>query len=255
MPKESKVLWVAADNQWAELGTIPGEFGFPPEAIVLNSRRSNPYAGTNLDAIEDLAEFERRIRRVNPAIVFVDTCGNATDRNQGRAEEAKAFFKPLAEIATRTNTSIVLVTHLNRGGQVLGNRIMGAVRQVIKLEHPDKEQQNRRLLAVEKTNSVKPQDLGVTMGSEGNEYDTEPPVPSGEERKSGRPSHLNQDKAWLKSVLTHGMLRVSIVRNKATEQGIGASRLYNAKDSLGVKEEEIDGRLFWSLQEEEEEDE
>lgn len=251
LPAGSRVIWVAADSQWAELGTLPAAFGFPPEAIVLNGRRSNPYAGTNLDSMEDLAEFERRIRRIQPGMVFVDTAGNATDRNQGRAEEAKAFFKPLAEIATRCNTSIILVTHLNRGGQVLGNRIVGAVRQVIKLDMPDATQESRRRLRVEKTNSQKPPALGVTMGSAGNTYDTDPPRgpddPSPGPRPVGRPSHLDADMEWLAEYLGTGAKKVAQARHDAQASSIGASRLYKAKDACQVIEYEVDGRLWWRL--------
>jgi hypothetical protein len=248
MPPRSRVLWIAADSQWAELGTLPDAFGFPPEAIVLNGRRSNPYVGTNLDSIEDLAEFERRIRRVQPALVFVDTAGNATDRNQGRPEEAKAFFKPLAEIATRNNTSIILVTHLNRGGQVLGNRIVGAVRQVVKLDCPDQTQEDRRRLRVEKTNSQKPPALGVTMGSAGNTYDHDPPTGADEvapARVVGRPSHLYADMEWVREYLATGAKMVAQTRRDAQASGIGASRLYRARDALQVVEYEVDGRLWW----------
>src|SRR5262249_16888924 len=55
------VLWVAADNQHAELASLPGQFGFPPEALVLNAPRKAPFGGTMLDDPEDLKDFEARI--------------------------------------------------------------------------------------------------------------------------------------------------------------------------------------------------
>lgn len=247
MPKGSRVMWIASDSQWAELGTLPGEFAFSPEAIVLNGRRSNPYAGTNLDSDEDLAEFELRIRRVQPALIFVDTTGNATDRSTGRPEEAKQFFKPLAEIATRTNTSIILVTHLNRSGQVLGNRILGAVRQVIMLDHPDRVQENRRRLAMAKTNSIKPPTLGITMSAAGNTYDQNPPGDDNIVKPAGRPSHLDGDMEWLREYLATGAKRVSQCRSDASASNIGPGRLYRAKDGLQVNEYSVDNRLWWSL--------
>lgn len=250
LPKESRVLWVASDSQWSELGTLPKEFGFPPEAIILNGRKSNPYAGTNLDSIEDLADFERRIMRVKPALVFVDTVGNATDRNQGRPEEAKQFFKPLAEIATRTGTSIVLVTHLNRGGQVLGNRIIGAVRQVVMLEMPEASPDNWRKLTVSKTNSMKPPALGVTMGSNGNTYEIDSPGAGPSAPKAGRPAHLEGDMEWMREYLALGAKRVSVCRTDAAAASIGVSRLYKAKDGLQVVEYEVENRLWWRLPDE-----
>ena len=221
---------------------MPGEFQFPPEAIVLNSRRSNPYAGTNLDAMEDLADFERRIRRVQPGLVFVDTTGNATDRNQGRVEEAKQFFKPLAEIATRCNTSIILVTHLNRSGQVLGNRIMGAVRQVIKLEQSDSGDQNARILRVEKTNSQKPATLIVTMQTGGNSYEAS--VDTHQESRTGRPSNLQADTEWVRNYLASGPKPYMQARADASAMGISPGRLMRALDSVNVIRYDVNDRMW-----------
>lgn len=251
MPLESRVLWVAADSQWAELGTLPQAFGFPGRAIVLNGRRSNPYGGTNLDSLEDLATLERNIRAVQPALVFIDTIGNATDRNQGRAEEAKALFKPLAEIATRTNTSIVLVTHLNRGGQVMGNRIIGAVRQVIMLDQPEGAEEHRRRLRVSKTNSMKPAALGVSMGPAGNTYDIEPPLPPEDQpvtrQGRGRPSHLEDDRKWLEERLAFGSKRVSLLIQEGEACGLTMHRLYAVMRKGFCEEFIADGRKFWKL--------
>jgi hypothetical protein len=244
------------------LGALPKEFDFLPEAIVLNSRRSNPYAGTNLDTIEDLGSLERRIRRIQPAFVFVDTCGSATDRNTTRPEEAKLFFKPLAEIATRCNTSIILVTHLNKGGEALGRRIVGACRQVIKLDCPDPDgEPNRRKLWVDKTNAKKPAALGVTMGDCGNEYDEAPPGSGAamdepgrnqQQRRPGRPSFIESDKTWLIAHLREqdGVSQVRPIIDAAEAIGVSMDRLYRAMRSEPelITETTINNRKYWTLQ-------
>lgn len=251
-PAGSRAIWIASDSQWAELSSLPIEMGFSPEALVLNGYRSNPYAGTNLDTIDDLAALERRIRRVQPAIVFVDTCGSATDRNTTRPEEAKQFFKPLAEIATRTGTSIVLVTHLNKGGEALGRRIVGACRQVIKLDQPDAGQTNRRRLWVDKTNSKKPEPLGVTMADAGNEYDLSPPAQAGGDepgqRSAKKSPHTAADAQWLSEYLALGAKKVGDTIKDAEHQGINIDRLYKARKSLNnIEQYEVDNRKWWRV--------
>lgn len=259
LPVGSRAIWIAADSQWSELGALPKEFDFMPEAIVLNSRRSNPYAGTNLDTPDDLANLERRIRRIQPAFVFVDTCGSATDRNTTRPEEAKLFFKPLAEIATRCNTSIILVTHLNKGGEALGRRIVGACRQVIKLDCPDPEAEpNKRKLWVDKTNSKKPLPLQVTMMDSGNEYlvlasnSSETDEPGTNRRRPGRPSYVDNDLAWLTNHLTEqdGISQVKPIIDAAHVIDISIDRLYRAmRASSGlITESTINNRKYWTLQ-------
>src|SRR5262249_29374611 len=37
LPKSSPCLWVPADNNHAELGTLPADFGFPRECLFLNA--------------------------------------------------------------------------------------------------------------------------------------------------------------------------------------------------------------------------
>lgn len=250
-PAGAKAIWVAADSQWAELASLPQEMGFDPESLVLNGRKSNPYAGTNLDSIEDLAEFERRIKRVQPAIVFVDTCGSATDRNTTRPEEAKQFFKPLAEIATRCCVSIILVTHLSKSGEALGRRIVGACRQVIKLDHPDPAQANRRRLWVDKTNSKKPDPLGITMADAGNEYDTSPPdaphfndEPGRSKKQSG---NLKADIDYLNEYLNLGARMVKDCIKDAETAGINIDRLYAAKRAMNIEQYTANDRQWWKL--------
>ena len=132
----------------------------------------------------------------------------------------------------------------------MGNRIIGAVRQVIMLDAPDGSEENRRRLRVATTNSLKPSALGVTMGSDGNEYDTEPPLPAEEQpAKRGRPAHLEEDTAWGKAQLEYGGQRVSHLIELAEKAGISTSRLY-ALQRKGIVEEFVaDGRKFWKLPE------
>lgn len=249
-----KVIWIAADSQWAELATIPEQFGFAPDSIVLNGTKANPYGGTNFDNVEDFAKLERRIMRVKPVAVFIDTIGNATDKEMTRPDQAKQIFKPLAEIATRTGTSIILVTHLNKGGEALGRRIIGAVRQVIKLECPDPQNEpNRRKLYVDKSNSMKPRPLGVTMGSAGNDYDGSPPsaVTSEPGKNPGRPSNLEDDAKWLEALLSDGNERQvkAIIDAANAQRGMSVDRTYKAMRSLGerVVESMSGNRKFWRL--------
>lgn len=247
-PKESRTLWVPADNQHAELGTLPGAYGFPPEAIYLNATRRNPFAGTLLDDAEDLRDFEARIRRVRPALVFIDTSLNATDKSSHKPEDAKAFFVPLQQIAARTGVVMLCVTHLNAAGKPLGRRIMGQARLVMQLENPDPEgASNRRKLYVVKSNSLFPPALGITMGDGGNEYDDRPPeAPNGIPTQGPNP-RLQAVMEWLQKWLKEAPRRVSETISEAEAAGFNTKLLYRGRDSLGVKEFLVENRKWWGL--------
>lgn len=247
---KSPVLWVAADNQHPELGTLPQQFGFPPEALYLNAPKANPFGGTMLDALEDLKDFEDRIKRVRPALVFIDTSLNATDRTAHKPEDAKAFFVPLQRIAQRTQSAIVCVTHTNASGKPLGRRITGQGRVVIQLERPDPDgQPDRRKLWVTKTNSITPPALGVTMGTTGNEYDGQPPVAPDGEQSFAQKSKVSECATWLREQFTAGVraVRVAEIRDRAEQKGFSTRALYTAKEVVGLIEEVIRGKKWWNL--------
>src|SRR5262249_44714753 len=161
---------------------------------------------------KDLKDFEVRIRRIQPALVFVDTSLNATDRSAHKPEDAKAFFVPLQQIAVRTGVVLILLTHLNADGKPLGRRIQAQARIVMQLEKPDPDQEHRRKLYIVKTNCLRPAPLGVTMGERGNEYDTNPPKePDSPSKKDDGPQG-EACRKWLSEWLSNGQKPVGQTR-------------------------------------------
>lgn len=246
LPAGATALWVAADNQHPELGTLPTEFGFPLEALYLNACKSNPFGGTMLDDVEDLKIFEARIKRLRPGLVFVDTSLNATDRSSHKPEDAKAFFVPLQQIAARMQTAIVCVTHLNAAGKPLGRRIEGQGRVVIMLERPDPDgQPKRRKLYVRKSNTLYPPALGVTMGDAGNTYDTNPPTePETVEAGPQRISALDRCLEWLLRELEGGPKMLGVIRKACDDAGFAPKTFYAAKARLKLSEFKSEGRTW-----------
>jgi hypothetical protein len=246
VPPGGCAVWVPADNQHPELGTLPLSFGFPPESLYLNATRRNPFTGTMLDDKEDLVDFEARIVRTKPVFVFIDTCLNASDRSQYKPEDSKAFFVPLQQIAARTQTAIVCVTHTNASGKPLGRRITGQGRVVVQLDKPDPDNQpHRRKLWVSKSNALFPLPLGVTMGNNGNDYDDKPPEAPTETAVAD--TRVQKAREWLAKYLKTGPKRVSYTRQDAEKDGFDSKVLYRAKHSMGVEEFETEGKKWWQL--------
>ncbi len=250
-PPGSVTMWVPADNQHAELATCCTEFGIPPSALYLNATKKNPFSGTMLDALSDLREFEARIKRIKPAIVFVDTTLNSTDRGSSKPEDAKQFFVPLAQICQRLQCSMMMVTHLNAGGTALGRRIEGQCRVVVHIDKPDPDQEFRRALWVKKSNCLMPPKLGVTMGDGGNQYDTTPPINPDEgpsaKQSSVKKTKIDEAAEWLKEMLQYGTKRVSAIRTESDALGRDPKNLYAAKDRLDIIETIEDGKKWWTL--------
>jgi hypothetical protein len=249
-PAGSRTLWVAADCQHAELARLSEEFGVPPEAMLLNAPKSNPFGGTMLDSEADVEDFERRIERTKPALIFVDTTLKATDRTAHKPEDAKAFFTPLQQVIQRQMSCMLGVTHLNADGKPLGRRIEGVGRVVMMLDRPDPEgQPNRRKLHVKKSHSLYPSPLGVTMGTNNNEYDNTPPIGAAAEPmcKPAKKSRLAEAVEWIREYLTPGPARVHEVRTAAEEAGFSSKTLYLAKNNLPIREYETEKHKTWEL--------
>lgn len=239
-------LWVLSDNHHDEMVTLTTAFGIK-EAVWINASKADPYGGVTLDGPEDLAALEARIKAVKPLLVIVDTVGNATDLNLSRQEEAKAFYQPLQLIARRNRCAILCLTHLNTDGRFLGRRVLEKVRVAIRMDQPNDGDERRRV-EVTKSNSKKPAALGLTMGDQGNEYDTSPPKAA--EAPGGEPSgRLKEVCEWLSSRLKAGECKVAAVRTEAEMEGISSKTLYAAKKALGVDEFESEGRKWWRLKE------
>lgn len=249
---ESIALWVMSDNHHDEMVTVAQAFGIK-DSLRVNASKADPFGGVTLDDPAELAALEARIRAVRPALVLVDTVGNATDRNLSRQEDAKAFYQPLQIIARRNRVAVVCVTHLNASGAVLGRRALEKVRLAIQMERPDPENQpDRRRLWVGKSNAKYPPVLGVTMGDHGNEYDLTPPPRSGGFEPGKKPAarpKVGQAAEWLQERLKVGAVKVGNTRNEAEEAGIAAPALYAAKKLLGVEEFESEGKKWWRLAE------
>ncbi len=238
------VLWIPADSQHSELADSPKAFGFPPEAIVLNTIVSDLYGGTELSTEPQLKDLYNRIVRVNPALVIIDTITNTSDAKSQDTSDAKRQYKPLQEIAKRTGAPIVCITHTNIGGKTLGRRADEKTRVTIRLECPDPDSQpNRRKLWVALSRfGPLPPALGVTMGNEGNAYDLDPPVGPEVKEAAHKPKQpapaVQTAMGWLITRLQHGPVRVQFLRNEAEglSPPISSKSLYKAMEYLGVVE-------------------
>jgi len=249
LPPGGKVLWVPADSQHQEICDIPAEFGIPDEAVELSTPVSDPFGGTELKTADDLKNLEARIKLARPYWVVIDTVTNTSDLKSHDTADAKKQYKPLQEIALRLQVPIVCVTHTNAAGGTLGRRANEKVRVVMAMLQPDPDQEHRRKLWVPKSRAVKPPPLGVTMGTEGNEYDANPPEPPADDAPKGGRKAPKRDAcaAWLKDCLAGGIQAVCDLIDQAEDAGYSKGTLYLAKAKLDIDEFRMGSTLHWRL--------
>jgi hypothetical protein len=227
-------LWICADGHQDELAGTAKEMGIPPEAVLFNADPEDPYDGVDLDSPESLERLEEFVAVSKAPLVFVDTLTNATRRDLCRQSDVKSLLGPLVEIAQRRDVAIILVLHLSREGQALGRRVKGLTRTLLHLECPAPDTGPERLrLWVEKSFTVKPPSLGVTMTAKGNDYDTSPPGKIDRTGCVGRPPVMTgQAVAFLLAELADGDRKGCELISEWEAQGGNKRTVFRARDSL-----------------------
>lgn len=252
LPADSQILVMMSDNAHDELVTGAEKFGVE-DTIRLNAHPDDPFGGTTFDEAMDYAEFEKRIELIKPCLVVIDTVGGSTDANLCVQEQAKQYFVPLQQIARRHSVPILCLAHLSSNGSVYGKRSSERVRTQIHMSAPDPEQVDRRRLWVEKSNSKKPEVLGVTMFDDRNEYDTSPPInPENVDAGFSRPRKpkaspkLDACKAWLSDLLASMPRKISDLISLAENhpEKFAPAQLYKAMDAIEVERYEEGGRKW-----------
>ena len=186
LPPKSPTIWVAADGQHDELSSTLTDLSMPPEAIVFPADWDDPYGGTSLDEDETWIALDEACRVIKPWAIMVDSLTYATRWDIGEQPTIARLKAPLVRLAQTHQVLIMLLLHLSKEGVALGRRIRGITRTLMHLEAPDPTRPERLRLWVEKSYAAKPSPLGVTIGPNGNTYDSTPPTPS-DPPKGGRP--------------------------------------------------------------------
>lgn len=232
-PPKTPTIWIPGDRHFQQLLMLAENFGIPPEAILFNSLPSDPVAGLDLDDATQLVFLEDNIGRHRPAFIVVDTVGMTTSRNLCKPEDARAYFGPLADVAQRTSTPILLLTHLSKDNQALGRRIVGACRTVWKLTRPDPEgQPDRRKATVDKSYLQAPPALGMTIATTGCSFDTNPPSEPRDSSPGRPPETRDAAVEFIKNGLAHGDRKQVDLVNAWVAQGQSKSAIFRAFDAL-----------------------
>jgi hypothetical protein len=246
---DSVFLWVVADDHHDEMASLLKEFDIPVPQLRFNAPKSEPYSGTTLNSKDEVAALEKRIKKLRPAFVFVDTVGNATSKNLCDEKETMEFYKPLQGLAAKYRTAFICNAHLNAAGGLLGRRGKAKSRSLLILSKPDDRSEKLRL-EVDKTHAKKVPPLGVTMHDGGNDYDDSPPLKEGEfpTKKRGPVSVKKQEAMdFLKAYLAGGASLAKKVIDAAAEKGIKYATLQDAGNELGMIREGLTGAKVWRL--------
>ena len=180
------------------------------------------------------------------------------DVDMHRANEVRPVFKQLGAVAERTGCAVVIVGHLNKGGNKSQYRGLGSVdifaaaRSVLTLGRV-KDKPTYRAFAHGKSNlAPEGSSIAFELNPEtGFHWIGAYPI-SIDELLSGSAaasvdSVLSRAVAFLESEILKTAVPANELYSMAEEQGISARTLRNAKSSLDARSFKQDNKWFWTL--------
>jgi AAA domain len=205
----------------------------PPRALELPA---------DLDAIEGMVKDKQAaLVIIDPIAAFLS---GTVDMH--RDQDVRRALAPLAYMAARTRAAVVIVRHMNKGqGSALYRGsgsigIVGAARSGL-LVAPDPDDEDRRILAMNKTNLAKKREsLAYRLVSD-ERYDCARLVWDGTSRHTAgdlvRP-RVDEDEAPALAeacrILADGPLAAGNVKKQAATAGVAERTLHRAREALGV---------------------
>lgn len=204
LAKGTPSLWLCADGHHDEIADMLPLFGLPDEAVIFPSPSNDPYTNTCLDDPGTLEQIDAAISIHRPWSTFVDSLTYATSRDLCEQRSVAILKKPFVDLVQTHQTNLTLLLHVSASGQALGKRIKGITRTLLHLECPDPDKSERLRFWVEKSYGKKPPALGVTMGDDGNTYDSNPPAKVDSSKGGRPPEKLERAIAFLSKELSQG---------------------------------------------------
>ena len=205
----------------------------------------------------------KAIQRTNAKLVILDPLsayiGEGTAINT--ANEIRAQFRPLIQIAKEQGCAILIVHHMNKAvGQKAINRGLGSVdivaaaRSVLLVARTDKDRPDERILAQVKCN-VGPTGNAIvfSVGEEGVQWIEETAKTADEVLGNlyagiGRPdTQLQAARDALTQILAHGPKPQREIMELMRGTGVGESTAKKAKALLAVRSVKQGSQWFWSL--------
>lgn len=274
---------------------LPGEqTGAPPRAAILASvedgladtiRPRLDAAGADLTRVhavplaqglripDDVERLAATARRDGAAVLVIDPLMAvlSASHNSHRDQDVRGALAPLAVMAEDTGCAVLIVRHLNKGGQGSSAlyrgggsiAIAGAARSVLLLGQ-DPAEEGVRILARTKCNLAPPvPSLRLRLVQAGevariewageSELGADDLLQERRQETTEERSALKEAEGVLHSILAHGPVPSKEVEEQAKEVGVSARTLRRARKAIGVRvrreggTERGSGHWIWTL--------
>jgi hypothetical protein len=205
------------------------------------------------------------LRALPAALLVLDPIlAYANRRNTDKAGDVRELLQPMAAIAEKHKTAILLIRHLNKGTQSKamyrgqGSVDFGAIVRSAFIFAKDPNNDERRLMAHYKcTFGPERSTLEYFIDKDTGDFrwgcetadSPDEAIGTGEPRKERESQQLDNAKRFLEEILGQGPKPSNTIKAKARENGISNATLWRAKEHVEVRatKERGTGEWWWRL--------
>ena len=203
------------------------------------------------------------IRQTGARVVIFDPLSSyiGKDVSLNAANEVRAQFNPLIEVAKETGCAVIVVGHMNKmpGTKAIYRTtgsidVVGAARSALLIARTDRDKPDERIMVVQKSNLAPTGNAILFSVGEKitwlEEVERTADEVLGNSVLVGRPdTRLEDAKAFIQTMLTEGPLSAVECDAKLREAGVRRTTAKKAKKQLGVVSEKQGFVWFWRLPE------
>ena len=204
--------------------------------------------------MEDLTRFEKAVKEQSPKLVVIDPLQRYLgDISMNSATEVRKLLAPIGNIAIKYNFALILVMHMNKTKQddiyrALGSiDFVGIARSMLKIGLSDGG--NKIISHVKASLGRKGNTILFEITDDGVKY-LEQLDEKEEDMSKLKLKAREEAKEYILSMLkeNNNMVASADMFERAKENDINSSTLNRAKKELDIKSIQVQGKWYWTLE-------
>lgn len=225
---------------------------------MLKANQKNIFIINEIDnpifSLEDLTRFEKAVKEQSPKLVVIDPLQRYLgDISMNSATEVRKLLAPIGNIAIKYNFALILVMHMNKTKQddiyrALGSiDFVGIARSMLKIG--PSEGGNKIISHVKASLGRKGNTILFEITDDGVKY-LEQLDEKEEDMSKLKLKAREEAKEYILSTLkeNNNMVASADMFERAKENDINSSTLNRAKKELDVKSIQVQGKWYWTLE-------
>jgi len=231
-----KVIWVEAEAGQEVLSERMEKSKIDPERLILPVIQGDKFGQPDLARRYHQEGLWRMVEREKPAMVVIDSLGQAQTRSENQVQEVRGLMTFLQHLARDHRAVVLLIHHFNKPGQLEvapiwrargSTLIAAACKSIISIEPPVGSATTRKVYHVKSNLAAKEPPFAMIIGAPGNFVEFGPWMEESAEQETDMERCIN----WLQDCLKENGPQCprDLVQWAKENEGFSQATVYRAK--------------------------